>query len=263
MKQSLSLSGKHVLVCGASSGIGQSCALALAAQRANVTVLARNEDKLKLMVGNLQVAGAVQGNYVVADMDDFDGLMSKVDAVIDEFGPIHVVVHNTGGPRSGPILEMGEDDLLATFRRHQLTAHGMLRRVLPGMVEASYGRFINILSTSAKEPIPNLGLSNTIRAGMLGWAKTVANELPPCVTINSVLPGFTATERLASLEASVAERTGQSMDEVRAGWISTIPEGRLGRPDEIAAAVVFLASSMASYIRGHALPVEGGRLKGF
>lgn len=253
----IDLSGKRALVCGASSGIGEACARRLSAAGAHVVALARSADKLGSLVSGLGDASALS-----ADMDDLLGFAKVIQGEIDQNGGFDIIVHNTGGPKSGPILEKTEEDMLAVFARHQLTAHFLVRVALPHMTDRGYGRFVQILSTSAKEPITNLGLSNAIRAGMVGWAKTVANELPPGVTINSVLPGYTATERLTVLKTALSERTGASESDVEKGWVDGIPEGRLGQPSEIADAVVFLASPMASYIRGLSLPVEGGRLKG-
>jgi 3-oxoacyl-[acyl-carrier protein] reductase len=253
----IDLSGKRALVCGASSGIGEACARRLSAAGAQVILLARRADKLESLVSELGEASALS-----ADMDDLLSFATTIQDEIDQNGGFDIVVHNTGGPKSGPILEKTEEDLVAVFSRNQLTAHFLVRAALPHMAERGYGRFVQVLSTSAKEPIQNLGLSNSIRAGIVGWAKTVANELPPGVTINNVLPGYTATERLTELKSALSQRTGASEAEVEKGWVDGIPEGRLGEPQEIADAVVFLASPMASYIRGLSLPVEGGRLKG-
>jgi 3-oxoacyl-[acyl-carrier protein] reductase len=253
----IDLSGKRALVCGASSGIGEACARRLLAAGAHVVLLARNADKLSALVDELGNASAVS-----ADMDDLLGFATAIQEQIAQGGGLDIVVHNTGGPKSGPILEKTEEDMVAVFARHQLTAHFIVRAALPHMAEQGYGRFVQILSTSAREPIENLGLSNAIRAGMVGWAKTVANELPAGVTINNVLPGYTATERLTELKKALSERTGASQADVEKGWVAGIPEGRLGDPSEIADAVLFLASPMASYVRGLSLPVEGGRLKG-
>jgi 3-oxoacyl-[acyl-carrier protein] reductase len=253
----IDLSGKRALVCGASSGIGEACARRLAAAGAHVILLARSADKLQSLVAELGAATALS-----ADMDDLVSFATTIQEEIEQHGGLDIVVHNTGGPKSGPILEKTEEDLVAVFGRHQLTAHFLVRAALPHMTDQGYGRFVQILSTSAKEPIDNLGLSNAIRAGMVGWAKTVANELPGGVTINNVLPGYTATERLTELKKALSERSGISQADVEKGWVDGIPEGRLGEPREIADAVVFLASPMASYVRGLSLPVEGGRLKG-
>ncbi|HEX9641526.1 MAG TPA: SDR family oxidoreductase [Candidatus Krumholzibacteria bacterium] len=261
MSQSISLSGKHALVCGASSGIGEACAMALAGQRASVTVLARREDKLQSLVSQLQVAGSVRAEYVVCDMDDLGAFEATLRRVLEEHGPVHVAVHNTGGPKAGPLLERSPEDFLAVFRRHQLTAQILVQTLLPKMKDAGYGRFIQILSTAAREPILGLGLSSTIRAGMIGWAKALADELPPGITINNVLPGYVDTERLKVLEQSLSKARDVTPESVRQGWIDGIPEGRLGRPDELGAAVLFLASPLASYVRGISLPVEGGRMR--
>jgi 3-oxoacyl-[acyl-carrier protein] reductase len=257
MSIQIDFTGKRALVCGASSGIGEACARRLSEAGAHVVLLARSADKLASLVAELGSATALS-----ADMDDLLSFATTIQEEIQTHGGLDIVVHNTGGPKSGPILEKTEEDLVAVFARHQLTAHFLVRACLPHMAEQGYGRFVQILSTSAKEPIENLGLSNAIRAGIVGWAKTVANELPAGVTINNVLPGYTATERLTELKAALSARTGSTEADVEKGWVSGIPEGRLGDPREIADAVVFLASPMASYVRGLSLPVEGGRLKG-
>lgn len=142
-----------------------------------------------------------------------------------------------------------------------LAPHLLVGLLLPGMRAAGYGRILNVLSTSVREPIPNLGVSNTIRGAVASWAKTLSMELPPGVTINNVLPGYTDTERLGELGAAISARTGKSGEQVRADWVATIPEGRLAEPEELGAVLAFLASPEASYIRGVSLPVDGGRLK--
>jgi len=262
MATTVDLAGRHALVLGASSGIGRAAAMALAGAGARVTVASRSEDKLAALVPRLMEAGASDAGFVTVDMDDLDAFGGALADAKAQGGPLHIAVHNTGGPKSGPILEKTPQDLLDTFRRHQLTAHLLVTSLLPDMRAEGYGRFVHVLSTSAREPIENLGLSNAIRAGMVGWAKTVANELPSGVTINNVLPGYTATERLEDLKRAVAERTGSTPEAVEASWVAGIPEGRLGRPEEIGDAILFLASPLASYIRGASLAVEGGRLKG-
>jgi 3-oxoacyl-[acyl-carrier protein] reductase len=254
------LTGKHALVCGASQGIGRATALKLADRGCEVTVLARTREALVSLVHDLTVKG-VKAHVLVADLEDRPALKDQVAAHIEAHGPIHILINNTGGPPAGPLLEATEEDLMVPYGRHLLASHLLVQTLLPGMKESSYGRIINVLSTSVREPIPNLGVSNTIRAAMASWAKTLSRELPPGVTINSVLPGYTDTERLDALAGSISQRTGKDPDAVRAGWIGVTPEGRLGRPEELAAAIAFLASPDAGYIRGVVLPVDGGRLQ--
>ena len=255
------LTGKHALVCGASSGIGRATAMALGELGAQVTVLARRRELLDTLVAELEASGAVSPRAVQADLDDRVALGATIDGLLENAGPVHILVNNSGGPPGGPILQASEEAFLQAFGRHTLANHLLVRRCLPGMTEAGYGRIINVISTSVREPIPNLGVSNTIRGSVASWAKTVSGELPPGVTINNVLPGFTDTDRLGSLAKGRADRSGGTTEGVYELWRSQIPEGRLGRPDELASVIAFLASPAASYIRGVSLPVDGGRLR--
>lgn len=256
-----SLAGRHALVCGASSGIGRSAALALGALGARVTALARRRDRLDSLVEELRGAG-VEAEAVEADLDDRTNLQATIDTLIADFGPVHVLINNSGGPPGGPLLDATPEAFELAFGRHLLASHLIVGRTLGGMREAGYGRIINVISTSVREPIPNLGVSNTIRGAVASWAKTLSRELPPGVTINNVLPGFTDTDRLGQLAEGNANRQGTSADAVREGWRAMIPEGRLARPEELADVIAFLASPAASYVRGVSLPVDGGRLRG-
>lgn len=255
------LAGRHALVCGASKGIGRASALALAERGASVSLLARSRGQLEAVAEQALARGAPAARVLVADLDDHAALEGQLTEHLAAYGPIHVLVNNTGGPPGGPLLDAAPEAFETALRRHVLAAHLLVRLTLPGMREAGYGRIVNVLSTSVREPIDNLGVSNTIRAAVAGWAKTLSRELPPGVTINNILPGYTDTERLATLASSAGERTGRTADEVRQGWIATVPEGRLGLPEELAAAVAFLASPAAAYVRGVSLPVDGGRLR--
>lgn len=256
----LSLSGRHALVCGASSGIGKASALALAGQGASLTVLARSSDKLAALVPELMQAGAAAARYLAVDLEDEEVLAASIATLIQDAGAVHVLINNSGGPPSGPLLQASPDDFLKAFRRHLVAAHLLVQAVLPGMEAAGFGRIINVISTSVKEPIAGLGVSNTIRGAVAGWSKTLAKELPGGITVNNVLPGFTDTERLSALKEQMAQRRQCSPEEVEQGWVATVPEGRLGHPQELAAAVAFLASPAAAYIRGVSLAVDGGRL---
>lgn len=256
-----SLSGRWALVCGASAGIGRAAALALAGRGASVVALARRAERLDALLPELRAAGAPAALPMVADLDDRPALKASIEGLLAQVGAVHVLINNTGGPASGPLLAAPESALQAAFARHVLAPHLLVGLLLPGMRAAGYGRILNVLSTSVREPIPNLGVSNTIRGAVASWAKTLSMELPPGVTINNVLPGYTDTERLGELGAAISARTGKSGEQVRADWVATIPEGRLAEPEELGAVLAFLASPEASYIRGVSLPVDGGRLK--
>ena len=255
------LAGRHALVCGASQGIGRATAAAIGSLGANLTILARSSDALNAL--REELSSTVDGDIhvLVADLDQREELQSRVSDHIANHGPVHILINNTGGPPGGPLLQADEGALLTAFGRHVLSAHLLTKTLLPGMQAAGYGRIINVLSTSVREPIPNLGVSNIIRAAMANWAKTLSRELPAGVTINNILPGYTDTTRLSQLGQGVAQRTGQTTQQVHENWVSQIPEGRLGTPEELAGAIAFLASPAASYIRGVSLPVDGGRLR--
>jgi 3-oxoacyl-[acyl-carrier protein] reductase len=251
---------RRALVCGASAGIGRATALRLAADGVGVLALARRGDALASLLPELRAAGAPDAVAVVADLDDRHGLGAALDHALAA-GPIHVVINNTGGPPGGPLADAAPDAILAALSRHLLAAHLIAQRVLPGMRAAGFGRFVQVLSTSVREPIENLGVSNLTRAAVASWAKTLSRELPPGVTINNVLPGYTRTDRLDALATAAGTRTGRDADAVRADWVSQIPEGRLGTADEIANVIAFLCSDAASYVRGTTIPVDGGRLR--
>ena len=169
------------------------------------------------------------------------------------------MINNSGGPPSGAIVDATPTDFEKAFRRHVLASQTLVQLILPGMMESNYGRVINVISTSVKEPITGLGVSNTIRGAMASWSKSYSNELPPNITINNVLPGFTNTERLGELKKALSEQKGISEEEVEKAWLSTVPEGRLGDPSELGNVIAFLASPAASFVRGVSLPVDGGR----
>lgn len=258
---SLNLNGLHALICGASSGIGRAIALSLAELGAEITALARREALLEALLPELVEAGAPLARAIVADLADTGDLREKVSGLIAERGAVHILINNTGGPPGGPLLDAPAAALELAFRQHVIAAHTLTQLALPGMKDADYGRIINILSTSVREPIPNLGVSNTIRGAMASWAKSLAQELPPNVTINNVLPGYTDTDRLSALREATAQRQGVSADAVGKAWLSSIPEGRLAEPGEIANVVAFLASEAGAYIRGSSIAVDGGRLR--
>lgn len=255
-----SLAGRHALVCGASTGIGEAIAFALAKEGAAVTALARNRERLDALVPRLLDAGAPAAYAVVADLDDRDAMMADLEAHVAEH-PVHILINNTGGPPSGKLIDVDDEDMfMVPFGRHVVASHRLVRAVLPGMRSAHYGRILNIVSTSIREPIPNLGISNTIRAAMAGWSKSISKELPPGITINNLMPGFTNTERLDSLRTANAARQGVSEQTIQDGWIAATPEKRLGEPSELAAMAAFLAGPDAAFVRGQSIAVDGGRM---
>jgi 3-oxoacyl-[acyl-carrier protein] reductase len=259
MKVSDSLTGYRAMVCGASAGIGKAVALHLAQKGIHCILLARRENKL-LETKKQIISNGGSASILIGDLDHRKTIEEKVITELEK-GPIHILINNTGGPKAGPILEASEEEFLQAFSRHVLTSHRLTQLLLPGMTDVGYGRIINIVSTSVYEPIPNLGVSNTTRGAMAAWAKSVANELPPNITINNVLPGFTDTERLSALQQAQADRLGCDAQEVKRQWMAAVPEGRLAEPSEIANAVIFLVSSEAGYIRGISLTVDGGRMR--
>jgi len=253
----LDLNGHRALVCGGSEGIGRATAVELAALGARVTVMARSEDKLKNVVRALPGDGH---DHVVADFDDTASLQQLITGTLAPRG-YTILINNAGGPPGGPVTAATADDFLAAFRRHLVANQLLAQGLLPPMRERNFGRIVNVVSTSVYEPIPGLGVSNTVRAAVAGWAKTLSREVASDgITVNNVLPGFTNTQRLEKLFMAKAEKTGQMPDAVAHAALEQIPAGRFAEPEETAAAIAFLASPAAAYITGVSLPVDGGRL---
>jgi 3-oxoacyl-[acyl-carrier protein] reductase len=257
-----SLADKHALVCGASEGIGRAAAIALAELGASVTVLARRQVKLQELVDQLPRPNARQQHgWIAADVTDIDALRAQVGGLAAQ-RPVQVLVNNTAGPPGGAAHSALPEAYLAVFRQHLVANQVLLQCVLPGMREARFGRIVNIISTSVKEPIANLGVSNTIRGAVASWAKTLASELgPDGITVNNVLPGYTRTQRLEQILAERARATGKDEAAIAAAMLATVPAGRFAEAAEIAAAVAFLCTPDAAYVNGINLPVDGGRTR--
>jgi len=254
------LEGKTALICGASRGIGAATARIMAKAGANVILASRSEEQLNTLLSEISSLGEGKHQILVLDLEDTGSLAGRIQPILDQ-GPIHILVNNAGGPPGGPLLNASVEELAQPFTRHLHAAHTLVKLLTPGMIMADYGRIIQIVSTSVREPIPNLGVSNTLRGAMASWAKSLSRELHPSITINNVLPGFTDTERLGSLAQSIHERTGKSVEAIHDGWMSQVPIERLIDPLETASVIAFLASPAAGAIRGVSLPVDGGRLR--
>lgn len=253
------MKGQHALVCGSTQGIGRAIAQELASCGARITLLARDEGRLLEVLGTLDRRNGQVHGHLVADMSD---TVSLENAIRNGIGtdPVDVLVNNTGGPPPGPAHEAGIEAFEDAFRLHLLSFQTLVRVVVPGMKERKHGRIINVISTSVKQPLPDLGVSNTIRGAVANWGKTLANELGPHgITVNNVLPGATETERLASIIRKKAAKAGLSEAEASTEMRSEIPLRRFARPEEIAFAVAFLAGPSGAYVNGINLPVDGGR----
>ena len=257
----LNLSGKHALVCGASEGIGRAAAHELALLGANVTVLARRAEALQAVVDALPARNGQRHGRITADVSHTDALAEKVRALAAE-RRIDILVNNTGGPPGGPVASATADAFVQAFTRHLLANQALVQAVLPGMQAAGWGRIVNVVSTSVREPIQGLGVSNTTRGAVAAWAKTLSREVASQgITVNNVLPGFTETGRIAQIVGDRARSSGKSEQQVADGMKATVPAARFARPDEVAAAIAFLCSPAAGYINGVSLAVDGGRMQ--
>ncbi|HZW63935.1 MAG TPA: SDR family oxidoreductase [Flavobacteriaceae bacterium] len=256
----LNLYNKYALVCGSTSGIGKATAIALAKEGTIVTLVARNEQKLKDTLAELPYTE--KHDYIVADFSNPEELNKKITTYISKNHGFHILINNTGGPKGGPIFSAKIEEFEQAFTQHLKCNHILTQALVPFMKNEKYGRIINIISTSVKQPLDGLGVSNTIRGAVASWSKTLANELGEFgITVNNVLPGATGTERLNEIIKNKASKTGESEREASENMKNAIPAKRFAKPEELAYAVTFLASSCASYINGINLPVDGGRTK--
>lgn len=257
----LDLIGKNALVCGGSQGIGKAAAIELAELGANVTIMARRQEKLRAAILDLDTSRYQRHQYITADFSDYTQVSQILSAHLKEEDITYqILVNNSGGPPAGMLMKAGTDELERAFHQHVLSSHVIVQLLINGMKQSGYGRIINIVSTSVKEPIAGLGVSNTVRGAVANWAKTLAKELAPWgITVNNVLPGATLTDRMQEILNYKSQQTGQSKDEIAEAMRRDIPVGRFADPREIGAAVAFLASPAAAYINGVNLVVDGGR----
>lgn len=255
----LNLGGKHALVCGSTQGIGKASAIELAQLGATVTLLARDENKLKSTLRDLPSNQGQKHDFIIADF----GFPDQVKAVIQKFissNEVHILVNNTGGPPAGQAIDANPEEFLKAMNEHLICSQILAQACLPAMKKNKFGRIINIISTSVKIPIRGLGVSNTVRGAMASWSKTLSLELASFgITVNNVLPGSTKTGRIESLIQTRSQKSGRTPEEIRQDMIDEVPAGRMAEASEVAAAVAFLASPAAGYINGVSLPVDGGR----
>jgi 3-oxoacyl-[acyl-carrier protein] reductase len=254
----ISLSGRNALICGSTQGIGLAIAKELAICGANCTLMARNEEALKTAVLQLSTTEGQRHGFAVADFSRPAEVKTAIEELLGSV-TIHVLINNTGGPKPGMIAEEAGEKFEEAFRQHVVCNQVLAKAVIPGMRTAAYGRIISIISTSVKIPISNLGVSNTIRAAVAAWSKTLSNEVGQFgITVNNILPGYTSTNRLQALLETNAAKRNLSTAEIANEMIEKIPLRRFGDPSETAAVAAFLASPAASYVNGVSIPVDGG-----
>jgi 3-oxoacyl-[acyl-carrier protein] reductase len=255
----LSLRNKHALICGSTQGIGLAIAKELALLGANCTLMARNAEALATASESLAKNEHQHHNFLVTDFTNNDEVLTAVKNLVLE-NPVHILINNTGGPPAGPIANATAAEFLFAYNLHLINNHQIATTVLDGMKQDGFGRIINVISTSVKIPLANLGVSNTTRAAVGAWAKTLAGEVAKFgITVNNVLPGATNTVRLSSIIANKATKLNASTENISAEMMHEIPMGRFGEAHEIAAMAAFLASPAASYVTGQSICVDGGR----
>ena len=256
----LNLTGKTALVGGSTQGIGRATAIELALLGANIVLMSRNEQTLKTTLSDLDTTAGQIHRYIVADFSQPGAVSIAIANHLAEFPDVHILINNTGGPAGGPLLDAKPDEFIQTFHNHLLNNQALVQAVVPAMKHAGYGRIVNIISTSVKQPIVGLGVSNTIRGAVAQWAKTLSLEIAHFgITINNVLPGYTQTARLEAVLTMRAKASGKTEEETAKQMESEIPTGRFVLAEEVAAAVAFLCTPAAASINGINVPVDGGK----
>ncbi|MBI2214420.1 MAG: SDR family oxidoreductase [Acidobacteria bacterium] len=258
----LGISGRGAIVGGSSSGIGLACADLLLGEAVRVVLVSRGEEKLARVAASLSSKHEREVFWVAADLATPEGAATAFREAEAKLGAVDIVVNNAGGPKSGPFESLSDADWESSFHLNLMSAVRLTRLASAGMRERRWGRIVNITSTSVKQPVEGLMLSNAIRMSVVGFAKTLADELGAFgITVNTVAPGYTGTERLAELAAAKAQRSGVTKESVLEEWRSSVPLRRIGLPEEVAAAVVWLCSEQGAYITGVTLSVDGGRTR--
>lgn len=257
----LDLKGKKAIVCGSTQGLGFASAVELALLGAEVTLMARDEKKLNEAIKKLDISSDQKHSYIVADFQYPEVVENSITNYMANNNTVNILVNNTGGPKAGYAIDAAPEEFLQAFNSHLICNHILMKAVLPSMKASGYGRIVNIISTSVKEPIPGLAVSNTIRAAVASWSKTLASEVGKFgITVNNVLPGYTRTARYDTIVKNNVAVSQKSEEEIEADLLAKIPLQKIGTPEEFGAAVAFLCSPAASYITGINLPVDGGRI---
>ncbi|MCS6967412.1 MAG: SDR family oxidoreductase [Cytophagales bacterium] len=258
----LNLHHKRAVVCGSTQGIGKAIAIGLAHLGATVTLFARNEEALRATLAELPCPHHQPHDFLCADFAHPEQVQTVIHQWVALHGGAHILINNTGGPPGGQAIDAAPKEYLDAFSKHLICNQILAQALIPFMKQHHYGRIVNVISTSVREPIPGLGVSNTIRGAVASWAKTLSFELAPLgITVNNILPGYTKTARLASLIKARAEKQGKTEEEITHALLAEVPAGRFAEPEEIAHAAVFLCTPAAAYITGVSIPVDGGKIR--
>ncbi len=256
----IDLTGHRAIVCGSSQGIGRAIAIELSRLGTDITLMARNPERLESVVRELDTESGQKHEMIVADFSEPAQVKIGIDQFVNGKKTADILINNTGGPPGGTAIDADVNEFLEAFNSHLICNQILVKAIVPGMKHKGFGRIINIISTSVKQPISGLGVSNTVRGAVANWAKTLANELGPFgITVNNILPGTTRTSRLDQIIDARSQKSGQSIEDVTKQFESAIPAGRFADPKEIAAVAAFLATPAAAYVNGINLPVDGGR----
>jgi 3-oxoacyl-[acyl-carrier protein] reductase len=256
----INLKNKTAFVCGSTQGIGLATAKLMAEAGANLVLLARNEEKLKEILESLPAENGQIHRFIIADFSQPQSLKEALEKALPEIADAHILVNNTGGPAGGNVMDADVNEFVNAFSQHLICNQILVQALVPYMKKNRFGRIVNVISTSVKQPIKGLGVSNTVRGAVANWAKTLSFELAPFgITVNNVLPGATKTERLSSLVKNKAKKLAEDEAKIENEMLAEIPAGRFAEPEEIAAGIGFLCSDYAAYINGINLPIDGGR----
>ena len=260
----LSIKGKNAIVCASSQGLGKSAAVDLAKEGVNLTICSRNKEKINLVKNEIEEISDVKIVAIEADLSSEKDINNLYKKAKKELKTIDILINNNGGPPPSTFEELADEDWQRAFNSTMMSAIRLSKLVLPDMKKNKWGRIVNISSISVKTPVNGLFLSNSIRMGVLGWAKALSDEVAPHgITVNTVCPGTTKTERIEQILNSQSESSGKDKSELQEAMANNIPMQRIGEPTDLSALITFLASEKASYMTGLAVQVDGGSARTF